>query len=255
MELDLWVIALLCFIYFATGFINSVAGSGGLIAVPAFLLTGIPPELVLGTNKLVSCCGMSTSLLNYARSGLVAWRAAAVGGLAVFLGAALGARSILLFDSAIMGKIIAVMLPVAMAATFIPRKEKAEQVPLTPFRLYVLLPAVCGLLGFYEGFFGPGAGSFFILALHFVLGFGLLHASATTKLLNLIGSISGVAVFMWHGKVLYLLALPLAISSSLGNHVGSSMAIKVGAGFVRKLLMVSLVILFVSLVWKFWINK
>ena len=123
MELELWVVALLSCVYFITGFINSVSGSGGLVAVTAFLLTGTPPELVLGTNKLVSCFGMSTSLRNYARSGLVVWRSALIGGPLVFLGAALGAKLVLFFDSAVIGKSIVVLLPIGIAATFIPPKK------------------------------------------------------------------------------------------------------------------------------------
>ncbi len=255
MELEIWVIALLCSAYFAAGFIDSIAGGGGLISVPAFLLTGTPPEVVLGTNKLASCCGMATALRNYARSGLVVWRAAWVGVPVVLVGAALGAKALLFFDSEAVGKIIVALLPLGILATFMPKKDQGKHQDITPRGLYVHLPIICLILGFYEGFFGPGAGSFFILAQHFILRFGLLQASATTKLLNLGAGLSAVVVLMWHGKVLYLLALPLAAANICGNYMGSKLAIRIGAAFVRRLLSVSLSLLFISLIWKFWIGK
>lgn len=254
MELELWIVALLCCVYFAAGFIDSIAGGGGLLSVPAFLLTGFPPEIVLGTNKLASCCGMSVALRNYARSGLVVWRSALVGVPVVVLGGALGSKALLLFDSGTIGKIIVVLLPIGIAATFLPKKDRGVQ-ELTPKKLYTLLPLICLVLGFYEGFFGPGTGSFFILALHFIMGFGLLHATATTKLLNLAAGMSGLAVFMWHDKVLYLLAIPLAVANICGNYAGSKMAIKIGPSCVKRFLSVSLTLLFASLVWKFWIEQ
>jgi len=180
------------------------------------------------------------------------WLAAWIGVPMVVLGAVFGANFLLFFDSVAIGKIIVMLLPLGILATFMPKKDQGHHEDMTSRGLYVYLPLICLILGFYEGFFGPGAGSFFILALHFFLRFGLLQASATTKLLNLGACFSGFLVLMWHGKVLYLLGLPLATANILGNYVGSKLAIRIGAGFVRRLLSVSLSLLFISLVWKFW---
>jgi uncharacterized membrane protein YfcA len=252
MELDLWIVLLLCFVYFAAGFIDSVAGGGGLIAIPAFLLTGVSPELALGTNKLAATLGTASSLLNYARSGLVYWRLALIGLPAALLGSAFGSRVILFFDSAIIGKLIVLLLPLAMAVTLIPKKDKGVK-ELTPKLLYILTPLVCLVVGFYDGFFGPGAGSFFILALHLAVGLGLLQASATSKIFNLATNLGSLAVFMAYGKVLYLIGLPLALANIAGNLLGSRLAIRIGPEFVRRVLWVSLALLFISLLWKFYL--
>ncbi len=246
---------MLCGAYFAGGFIDSIAGGGGLITLPAFLLTGVPADLVLGTNKLASSCGMAAALGNYTRSGLVVWKSAKVGVPAVLLGAMLGARAVLFFDSATIGKIVVLLLPLGMLATLMPRNKRSASREMTEKDMKVYLPLVCLSIGFYDGFFGPGAGSFFVLALYFLLGFELLAAAATTKLLNLSAGLSGLFVFMWYGKVGYLLALPLSAASICGNMLGSRLAIRIGPDFVRRVLTVSLFLLFISLIWKFWLGS
>ncbi len=252
MEFELSVIILLCCAFFAAGFIDSIAGGGGLIAVPVFLLTGVPPELALGTNKLVSSLGTTASLMTYAKSGLVLWRMALAGLPAAIIGGFLGTKAVLLFDSASIGKIVVFLLPLGVLATLFPKKELQQAKALTPKALYVYCPLVCLILGFYDGFVGPGTGSFFILAFHFIIGIGLVHASATAKVFNLTTGIGSLVAFAWHGDVLYMLGIPLAIANIAGNIIGSKLVIKIGPQVIRKILMVSLTILFISLAWKFF---
>lgn len=254
MELELWTIALLCLVYFAAGFVDSVAGGGGLITMPCMLLAGIPPDLAFGTNKMASSFGLGAALVNYARGGLVLWRAAPLGVPAVLLGAAAGTEVLLIFDNETIGKIVVFLLPLGIVATFLPKTDRGEK-EIGPRQFYILLPLVGLVIGFYEGFFGPGAGSFFILALHFLLGFGLLQASATTKLLNFAATLSSGIVFISQGKVLFLLAIPLAVFSIAGNLTGSRTAMRVGGGFIRRVLSFSLSLLFISLIWKFWFGS
>lgn len=254
-ELEPLALALLCGAYFIAGIVDSIAGGGGLITVPAFLLTGVPADIALGTNKLAVGCGIAAALRTYARSGLVVWRSAKAGGIAVLVGAMLGARVMLLFSNETIGKIVVVLLPLAMLATLMPRKEVCRERELFTDREFrIRLSAICFTIGFYEGFFGPGGGSFFILALHFFLSFNFLAASATTKYFDVISAVSSLAVFMWHGKVLYLIGLPLAAANICGSVLGSRMAMQVGPGLVRKVLTFSLALLFASLVWKFWLG-
>lgn len=257
MELELWVVALVCAAFFAAGFIDSIAGGGGLISLPAFLLTGLPPEVVLGTSKTATAFGTGAALANYARSGLVIWRMALGGIPASLLGAWLGSQAILLFDSDTIGKIMLFLLPVGAAVTLMPKKAVAisrEAGDLTFRHLYVYNPLICLTLGIYDGFFGPGTGSFFIIAYFFFLQIGMVQASATAKVFNLATNISSMAVFALNGCVLLWLALPLAACNIAGNLAGSRLAIRIGAGFVKKILYVSLSLLFVSLIWKFLIE-
>ncbi len=249
------VIIILAVAYVLAGFIDSVAGGGGLVALPAILLTGIPPEVAMGTNKMISSIGMSASLFNYARAKLIqSSRMLFFGVVATLIGGLCGGMTLHLFDSETIGKIIVVLLPFGMVATLMPRKRVREASELTPFAMYVTLPSLLFVLGFYEGFFGPGSGSFLILLLHFALGIGFVQSSAMAKVFNVAGTFSGLLVFLWHGNVLFSVVLPLAFASIVGNVIGSRLAIYVGQKLVRGMLFFSLTLLLLSLVWKFYIS-
>ena len=254
MEFEIWVLALLCGAYFAAGFIDSAAGGGGLIAVPSLLMANIPPDLALGTNKLVVTLSMPASLITYARSGFVRWHLAAVGAPVVFLSAVAGAKALLFFPTETIGRIILFLLPIAIVITLMPKKDSgtASETPTTiP---YARMTIICLLIGFYEGFFGPGAGSFFILGLHHFVGLGLIQSSATTKVLNLASTISALLVFILSGKVLYMAALPLSAACIAGYATGSRMAISIGPTYVRKMLTSVMTLLMASLIWKFYLS-
>lgn len=252
MELELWVLALLCCTFFCTGFIDAVSGGGGLIALPAMLLAGVPPDLALGTNKMAVALGTPASIITYARGHFVLWRLAVTGIPAAFLGGLIGANILLVFDGETIGKIILFLLPLAVGITLMPKKGSTENREITPNLLYVRTPVISCLVGLYDGFFGPGAGSFFIIGLHSFAGIGLIHASATTKILCLGSVVSSFAVFCLNGKVLFLLGLPLAAANALGGIAGSRMAMRIGAGFVRAMLSGVLCLLMISLVWKLY---
>ena len=251
LNVEVWIVIVLCGVYFTAGFVDSIAGGGGLISIPAFLLTGVPPELVLGTNKMVGCIGTTSSLMTYAKKGYVIWSLALAGIPAAILGGFIGSKTILLFDSAQIGKIIIFLLPLGIIAALMPKKESHQTKELTNKVTYIYNPVICFTLGFYDGFFGPGTGSFFILFFHFFLGMGLIYASATAKIFNLTTSVGSLVAFALNNKVLYTLAIPLAISNIAGNIIGSKLAMKIGAPFIRKMLIISLTILLVSLAWKF----
>ncbi len=252
-EIELWILGILCCVYFAAGFVDSIAGGGGLIAIPSFFLTGIPPELALGTNKMSAALGTASSLMTYARSGFVLWKISFLGLPSALAGAFIGSKALLFFDSAMIGKIIVFLLPLGLLVTLLPKKESDATRDLTARDIYLHAPVICLLLGFYDGFFGPGTGSFFIIAFHLVLGMSLVQASATTKIFNLATGLGGFAAFALEGKVLFLLALPLAAANIAGNIIGSRMVIKTGAPFIRKVLVFSLMLLFASLLYKFFL--
>ena len=240
---------------FLTGLIDSVAGGGGLIMVPALLLTGLPTQTALGTNKFVSTLGTGAAMLNFARSGLVLWKPAFIGVPFALLGAAAGTKCVLFFDSATAGKIVIALLPFAAAATLIPRRARPGAETFSPLALYVLTPLICFGVGFYDGFFGPGAGSFYILAFHFGLSMNLIKASATAKVFNLASNLGAAVVFVLNAQVLFTYAVPLTIANILGNVVGSQLAIRIGPALVRRFLLFSLCILFSTLVWRFYVSE
>lgn len=239
---------------FVAGVIDSIAGGGGLISLPAMLLTGVPPHMALGTGKFASTLGTTLALFNFARNNLVMWRIALIGIIFSLLGAYFGSSLALLIDSEFMGKILVALLPVGMAMTLLPKKELSGPAGLvTGGKFWVFVPLVSFTVGAYDGFFGPGAGSFFILAFHWVLRMGLIEASATAKVFNLASNAGALIAFLLNGKVLFMLALPMAVASMAGNWVGSRMAIKAGPGMVRKFLLVSMTLLLLTLIWQYFI--
>ena len=253
MELELWVIVLLGAVFFLTGIMDGISGGGGLITLPAMLLTGMPPEVALGTNKFIAYCGVGASLGSYARSGYVVWKAALTGIPTMALGAVIGAHLVLSLDSEMIGKVIIFLLPLGILATFMPKRDLGSR-EMRPLDLYFRLPLVCLVLGVYDGFFGPGSGTFMTIALHVVVGFGLIPAVATTKLISMAAGIGGLSIYVMRGTVDFMLVPPLAVCCIAGNIVGSRLAMKVGTGLIRRFLVFSLVLLFASLVWKFWIS-
>lgn len=240
---------------FVAGFIDAIAGGGGLITMPALLLTGVPPHMALGTGKLSAFLGSGVALLNFARSGLVLWRAAAVGVGFSLLGSYFGTLAALRMDSALLGKVLVALLPLGMAATLLPRRERRERHAVPEgARLWILTPLVCFLVGMYDGFFGPGTGSFLIIAFHYVLCMRLLAASATAKVLNLASNFGSLLTFLWSGKVWFALGLPMAAGSIAGNWLGSRMAIRAGGEAVRRFLGISLGLLFATLAYQYFIR-
>ena len=236
------------------GFIDSVAGGGGLITIPTLLLAGVPPHTTLACNKVSSSLGTAMALGTFARSGLVIWRLAAIGTGFALVGSAIGSRLALTLDPQTLGKVLIVLLPFAMLATLIPRKDKELPLVFDGPRFYLLAPLCCFVVGIYDGFFGPATGSFFILALHLIVRVHLLQASATTKVLNLSSNIGAAIVFIISGEVVWSLALCMAVGSITGNWMGSRMAIRIGGVFVQRVLIVSLSILMLSLIWTYFIK-
>lgn len=252
-DITLLILIALMVSAFAAGFIDSVAGGGGLILVPSFILAGLPPQLALGQEKIVSTLGTIAAIRNFIRNKKVIWTAVATGIPAGLIGAYAGAQAILYFDPDTIGKIILFMLPFGIILSFIPKKNRNEDNSASINKTVILfgVPTAVFVIGFYDGFFGPGTGSFLILALHYLLRFDLVSASATSKLFNFSSNIGALFAFMIAGNVLYMLAMPLVAMNLLGNHVGSSSAMKYGAKFIQRTISVSLSLLMISLGYKF----
>jgi uncharacterized membrane protein YfcA len=255
MDVNMTMIAVaLSTVSVVAGFIDSIAGGGGLLLIPALLVAGVPPQTVLGTNKFASTIGTSVAFVNFVRHKKVVWRIAAIGILFSLAGSLLGSKTILIFQNELVGKIIVGLLPLSVLSLFLQKKRRASVDDISPSDLYMKVPPICLMIGFYDGFFGPGTGSFLIIALYLLVGLDLIHASATAKAFNLASNIGALSVFLIEGKVIFLLGLPLAIANVAGNYLGSSLAIKMGNSTVRGFLFISLSILFISLFWKYFID-
>ena len=252
MELELLTLVALFGVALIAGFIDAIAGGGGLLTVPALLATGMPPALVLGTNKLQSSFGSFSATWFYARKGLLEWAIIWPAVICTFIGAAIGTLAVQTIDAAILERLLPFLL-MAFACYFYfsPRVSDAEsQRRLTPM-LFALL--VGGGVGFYDGFFGPGTGTFWAMALVGLLGLGMTEATAATKVANFTSNIVSLGIFLAAGTVLFPIGLAMGAAQAVGALLGSRMVLKRGAGFVRAILMVMSVCIVAYIVIRYWI--
>lgn len=236
---------------FVAGFLDSIAGGAGLVLVPSFIIAGIPPQIALGQEKLVSTIGTFSAIFNYFNNKKIIWKIVLYGVPAALIGSFIGGKVILSFDEAIVGIIIFALIPVGFLLSFIKKKEITEDFKLSKKMMYLILPIVCLAIGFYDGFFGPGTGSFLIIALNYIVGLSLIQSSATAKIFNLSSNIGAFIIFFISGKMLLLIGIPMIIASVLGNYVGSKLSLKNGDKIIKPLIATSILILFITLGFKY----
>lgn len=219
------------------GFIDAVVGGGGLIQIPA-LFNALPhevPATLFGTNKFSSVFGTSNAAWRYARRVDMPWRTTLPAALAAFACSYLGAMVVAWLPSAMLRPLILLLLIGAAAYTFARREFGTIHRPQhTGRREFAYALLVGGAIGFYDGFFGPGTGSFLIFLFIRFFGFDFLHASAASKLVNVATNIAALSFFIPHGHILPLLAVLMAVCNVLGSLLGTHLALRHGSGFVRK---------------------
>ena len=248
--IESWVYPVLTATAVLTGFIDAIAGGGGLIMMPALLFAGVPPLQALGTNKLQSMFGTMTAMTNYARAGLIEWRRNLLSIVLVFLGAAAGCLVVQSIETRWLNLIIPILLmAVALYVLVSPRMTDEDAHHRVSSKGFA---PVGGAIGFYDGFFGPGTGTFFTTSLVALRGYGLTRATALTKLLNWTSNIAAVALFAWGGHMLWLLGLCMATGAMLGGWLGSHTAMKFGARLIRPLLVVISLAMTARLLWGYF---
>ncbi len=234
-------ILFLCFFAFLAGFIDSIVGGGGLIQLPALLifLPHLPIATLLGTGKVPSIAGTSVATWRYARNVQIPWTSVLPAAISAFVFSFLGARTVSLLDPALLRPLILVLLISVFIYTLVKKDLGAIHAPrLTPVAEKWYAIAIGTAIGFYDGFFGPGTGSFLIFAFVGLFGFDFLSASASAKTVNLATNLSALAYFAATGNIRYEIAIPMAVCSVLGSLVGSNLAISKGSTFVRLLFLV-----------------
>ena len=239
-------------VVFIAGFIDSIAGGGGLLTLPSYLIAGVPPALALGTNKFVSTAGTIVSTGKYIFHKRMLWPVVWVGLPCSLFGSVLGAHAVALLKPEIIRTVILVALPVAAALTLMPKPKGHKEIVIhwrSP-RLWAAVPLISLTLGWYDCFFGPGTGTLLMLALYGIGHLSFLHSAATARFFNLVSNAGALVTFLFYEKVVFSLALPLSLASIAGHYCGSHLAIKKGAGLVRGMLMASCTILFAYLLWE-----
>ncbi len=244
-------LTILCTLSFLAAAVDAIAGGGGLISLPALLLVGIPPHLALGTNKFAATTASFNSSLTFARSGkvhfpLVKWQVPFT-----FVGAFLGVWTVLQVSPDFLNKIVLFLILFVGVYTALHKGLGLED------RFHGLRPITTSLgilfafvLGFYDGFFGPGTGSFLIFAFITLYGFDFVSASANSKILNFTSNFASLILFAWNHKILYLYGIPMAIFMILGSRFGTQLAIKNGAQLVKPIFIVMSLLVAIKMAWQ-----
>lgn len=220
------------------GFVDSIVGGGGLIQLPA-LFTAFPataPATLFGTNKLASIVGTGSAALQYSRRVAIPWGVAGPGAVAALVGSWYGAKAVAYLDPSILRPLILILLVLVAGYTFM-RKElgSVSREPEHGRRSAALAVGIGGIIGFYDGFFGPGTGSFLIFLFIRLLGMDFLRASVSAKILNVATNLAAIAFFVGNVALMWKLAAVMAACNLVGSIIGSRMALKHGTGFVRKM--------------------
>lgn len=241
MELEVNIL-IAVFAGLAGGFIDAVVGGGGLIQIPALLLLlpNAPLATIFGTNKFASIAGTTAAAHRFSKEISFKDRVIWLGSTAAFVASFVGAKLVSLIDRESCQPFIIAMLAIVLFYTlfkdYLPKRN--ENAALSPKLLRNSLIAISAFLGFYDGIFGPGTGSFLLFSFNAFLGFSLLKAAAYAKVVNVATNLSALLFFLYSGNVLLTYALPMAISCVIGAKIGSSMAIKKGDGFIRVMFVV-----------------
>jgi len=245
-----WGYLVLTLVAALAGFVDSIAGGGGLIVIPALLFAGVPPLYALGTNKLQSVFGTAVALRNYWRSGLVEWRPNRLTVCLVFAGAVAGALIVQSIRPMLLNLIVPLLLVAAAIYILLsPRmtdEDAHHRVTSTGYA------PIGSAIGFYDGFFGPGAGTFYTTSLVALRGYGLTKATALTKLVNLTSAAASLILFALGGHLMWLLGLCMAVGAMAGGWIGSHSALKFGARLIRPLLVAISLSLTAKLLWSYF---
>jgi hypothetical protein len=251
-EIDpIWITLLIAAVF--AGFVDAVAGGGGLIQVPA-LFAGLPreaPATLFGTNKVASIFGTLNAARGYVRAVVMPWKLVVPAAIAAFLFSFAGAAVVAWLPKDVVRPLVLVLLVAVAAYTWTkPDFGVSKRSPRIAARHTLLVALLVGaVMGFYDGFFGPGAGSFMIFAFVRLFGMDFLHASASAKILNAATNAGALFLFAPTGHVLWALGLGMAVCNIAGAQLGSKLAIKHGSGFVRQVFLIMTTLLIVKIGW------
>ena len=230
-------IALLGLVALVAGFVDSIAGGGGLLCLPALLLAGLDPVSALATNKLQGSFGTASATFAFWRGGALDpkqhWRSV----LMVFAAACLGVAAVSIAPKQLLlAMMVPLLIVIALYFAFAPRLSEVESKPRLALNAFTFgfAPAI----GFYDGIFGPGTGSFFMLALVLLFGVGLVEATGRTKLFNFTSNIAALLMFVLTGKIIWTIGLVMGAAQFAGAQIGSHLAIRNGATIIRPLLVI-----------------
>lgn len=219
------------------GFVDAVAGGGGMLTVPALLSAGLPPIAALATNKMQSVIGTAMATYTYWRKGFVSFKALIPSIAATYAGSLFGALTVKQIDTTFLNLAVPVaLIGVALYFLFAPNLSDADRTSRFAFPKWV--PLLGLVVGFYDGIFGPGTGSFFTIGFVLLFGLGVTKAAGNTKLLNLTSNLAALTIFIPSGDVVWPVVVCMAVGQIIGGYVGAHAGIRFGAKLIRPLVVV-----------------
>lgn len=242
------LVALLLAAAFFGGLIDSIAGGGGLITLPALILAGASPVEALSTNKIQGSFGAASATWAYARAGRVDPRRQIRVALIAFVASAFGALMVTWLPTDVLRRGLPFLL-IAIALFFALKPGLSDDDRVARASPAVFAATVVPLVGFYDGLLGPGAGSFYMLGFVMIAGFGVIRATAHTKLLNFASNLGGLAVFALHGAPWWAVGIAMGLAQAAGARLGAKLAMRIGARLVKPLLVVTSTALAIRLLW------
>lgn len=245
--MDPITLLIVCPLVFLAGLVDSIAGGGGLISLTAYLLAGLPAHTALGTNKLSSSIGTVVATARMARGGYIKLRLAVPAAVGAVAGSAIGAKLALLTPDGIFQILLVVALPFVAFAVLRKRAiDTPDAAEISPRRQYAVVAIASVVLGGYDGFYGPGTGTFMLIAFTAAAKLPVKQASGEVKVTNLASNVAALVTFFMHGAVWIGLGLVAAVFSIAGNYLGAGMVMKDGTKIVRPIIVVVLGLLFVK---------
>ena len=247
MELTLGTYLFVCPLLFLAGFVDAIGGGGGLISLPAYLIAGVPVHQAIATNKLSSTCGTTLATARFIKNKLVNVKLAIPSIICAIIGSSIGAKLSLIIEEKILEYVLFAVLPIAAFIVLNKKLFKDKpvgqgQVTLNK-RTYIVACIAALIIGMYDGFYGPGTGTFLIIAFTVFAGMSVGVANAQAKVINLTTNITSLVIFIANGQVLFSLGIAAAISNMIGGYIGAGLVMKKGSAIVKPTIIFVLVLL------------
>ncbi len=249
MQVTPQMLLIVCPLVLLAGFVDSIAGGGGLISLPAYYLAGLPPPLAAGTNKLAAGMGTSLAAYNYGRFRQIDWKLALPAAAGALVCSALGALVMKQLPADVVRWLVLGCIPIAAVFTLRGVKPVGTGRVFSPKATLLIAVAIGCAVGFYDGLIGPGTGTFLILLFMRIFGKEAVMASGTAKVVNLASNVAALCSLLLTGDVMFLLGLPAGLCAMLGAFVGSKLTIRRGGAFVRGMMLVVLGLLLAKICW------
>lgn len=231
------------------GFVDSIAGGGGLITLPAYLLTGMPAHNAYAVNKFAAVTGTTIASVNYFKKGAMDVKAALIAALGSGVGSAIAAQIVMILTDGILRLMVLVAIPIVALIVFTYKGNGDEnKAPKAMTLKKAILAFLIGsLVGAYDGMIGPGTGTFAIIAFAKILKYDLLTAGGNAKVVNFASNIAAMITFMINGLVIFKIAIPCAIATIIGSQIGSHMALNKGAKFIKPMMIVVVIMMLIKM--------